>query len=157
MATVENGRVLKALRFCIWACIMGVFSAVASCNSKTGNSSPKFQQYYNQGEQLYIRHCSNCHQQNGRGLGLLYPPLDTSDYMENNFDEVVCLIRNGKEGPLTVNGKSYNQKMPAIRLADLEIAEITTYIYNSWKRERGLVDVNLVSEILKSCDSLSSK
>ncbi len=128
-----------------------------ACTSKSGgDSSPKFKQYYVQGEQLYLRHCSNCHQENGKGLGLLYPPLDTSDYMQNNFEDVVCLIRNGKEGVLVVNGKSFNGKMPESSLSDLEIAEITTYIYNTWSHQRGLVDVKSVSEILSSCDSLSS-
>jgi cytochrome c551 len=136
--------------------IIGFF--VTACTSRRGgDSSPKFQQYYVQGEQLYLRHCSNCHQKDGSGLGLLYPPLDTSDYMQNNFEEVVCLIRNGKETDLVVNGKSYNQRMPPVPVTDLEVAEIVTYIYNSWSNQRDLADVKLVSEILKSCDSLSSK
>lgn len=139
------------------AMLLGILFLSAGCTSKPGGgSSPKFKQYYVQGEQLYIQHCSNCHQENGSGLGRLYPPLDTSDYMQNYLEDVVCLIRNGKEGELIVNGKSFNQKMPAVSITDLEIAEITTYIYNTWSHRRGLVDVKLVSEILKSCDSLSS-
>lgn len=116
------------------------------------DASTKYQQYYVQGERLYIQHCSNCHQKNGRGLGLVYPPLDTSDYLTNNFNEVLCLIRNGKEGPILVNSKSYNQKMTGIQtLTDLEIAEIATYVYNSWSHQRGIVDVKEVSAALSSC------
>ncbi|MBA4055732.1 MAG: hypothetical protein C0490_13535 [Marivirga sp.] len=74
--------------------------------------------------------------------------------MINNVYQVICLIRNGKKGELIVNGKSYNQPMPAIpSLTDLEIAEIATYIYNSWENERGIVDVQDVSKILSLCDS----
>lgn len=137
--------------------LFGFLFSTGACTKPGSDSSPKFKQYYVQGEQLYIRHCSNCHQENGKGLGLLYPPLDTSDYMQNNLEDVVCLIRNGKEGVLVVNGKSFNGKMPPLRISDLEIAEISTYIYNTWSHQRGLVDVKLVSEILESCDSLSSK
>lgn len=138
--------------------LFGILFLTAGCTSKTGSdSSPKFKQYYVQGEQLYLRHCSNCHQENGTGLGLLYPPLDTSDYMQKNLEDVVCLIRNGKQGDLVVNGKTYNQKMPAVPITDLEIAEITTYIYNTWSHRRGMVDVKLVSDILKSCDTLAVK
>src|SRR5262245_48428098 len=119
---------MKGLRFD--KIIFGVFTCVllGSCNSK----DTKLQQYVVQGEQLYVKHCSNCHQKNGKGLGLVYPPVDKSDFMEQNFAEVLCLMRNGKSGEITVNGKSFNQPMPGIPLlTDLEIAEIATYLYNS--------------------------
>lgn len=158
MATVDFILRYAKIDFSSSLCLFAFFFLTLSCTSKSGSdTSPKFQQYFVQGEQLYIRHCSNCHQKNGTGLGLVYPPLDTSDYMQNNFENVVCLIRNGKEGELIVNGKGYNHTMPAIPITDLEIAEITTYIYNSWSHQRGLIDVKSVSGILKSCDSLSSK
>jgi mono/diheme cytochrome c family protein len=155
MPTVDFHLADKSFHFGVL--LFGILFFSAGCTSKSGrDSSPKFEQYYVQGEQLYIQHCSNCHQENGSGLGRLYPPLDTSDYMQNYLEDVVCLIRNGKEGELKVNGESFNQKMPAVPITDLEIAEITTYIYNTWSHRRGLVEVKLVSEILKSCDSLSS-
>ena len=121
-------------------------------------SSPKFKQYFVQGEQLYLQHCSNCHQKNGAGLGLVYPPLDTSDYMKNHIEDVVCLIKYGKKNELIVNGKSYNQTMKGITtLTDLEIAEIATFIYNSWTHQHGIIEVNQVSKILSLCDSLPSE
>lgn len=120
------------------------------CSGK--DSSPKFTQYYNQGETLYQKNCSNCHQENGLGLGRVYPPLAASDYMEKNFNDVICLIRHGKEGQLIVNGKEFNQPMPGnLSLTDLEIAEIATYIYNSWGRKRGTAEVKGVSKILENC------
>ena len=115
-------------------------------------SSAKFNQYYVQGEKLYIKHCGNCHQADGTGLGRLYPPLDTSDYMQNNFRDVICLMRHGKTGELIVNGQQFNQPMPDIpSLSDLEIAEIATYIYNTWSHERGMIEVTDVTTILSAC------
>jgi mono/diheme cytochrome c family protein len=108
-----------------------------------------------QGEQLYIKNCSNCHQKNGTGLGLIYPPLKNSDFLLQNRTNVICLIKNGTSGELTVNGKSFNKEMPAMpSLSDLEIAEIATYIYNNWEHNKGLVDVKEVTSILSGCDSL---
>jgi hypothetical protein len=79
--------------------------------------------------------------------------LNKSDYLEHNFEEVVCLIKNGKKGELVVNGKRFNQAMPGIpSLSDLEIAEIATYIYNSWENEKGIVEVQVASGILTSCE-----
>lgn len=97
-------------------------------------------------------HCQNCHQADGSGLGGVYPPLRDSDYMVNHRDDVICLIRFGKEGEIIVNGKMYNMQMPPQpSLSDLEVAEIATYIYNSWGNEGGIFDVKDVSPVLDSC------
>jgi cytochrome c551 len=126
---------------------------ISSCGYGTkGGDSVKFKQYYVEGERLYGVHCSNCHQRTGEGLGLIYPPLHESDYMIENQEEVICLIKTGKSGELIVNGKSFNQPMPGIpTLTDLEIAEIATYIYNTWSHDKGLIDVSYVSRALDQC------
>jgi mono/diheme cytochrome c family protein len=126
--------------------------ALAAFLCLSGCGDPKFDQYFVQGEKLYIIHCSNCHQKDGKGLGLVYPPVDKSDFMDQNFDETLCLMKHGMTGEVIVNGKSYNQPMPGVpSLTDLEIAEIATYIYNSGDHKRGLVPVTDVERILKNC------
>ncbi|MFD0999798.1 c-type cytochrome [Ohtaekwangia kribbensis] len=135
------------LAFCFQYC-----SGKKSDSNISVASSVKQQQYYVHGEQLYIKHCSNCHQKNGTGLGLLYPPLAKSDYVDTNFESVICLMRYGMEGELTVNGKSFNKAMPGIpSLSDLEIAEIATYLYNTWEHQRDSIELQDVSRILDNC------
>ncbi len=74
-----------------------------------------------------------------------------SDYLVNK-NSVICLIRYGQQGPIVVNGKRYNRPMPAqLQLSDLEIAELTTYIYNEWGLETTLTDVKAVKPILEQC------
>jgi cytochrome c551 len=134
--------------------LFGTFSIifVLSCQRSVTGDSVKLQLYYAKGERLYEARCSNCHQKSGKGLGLLYPPLEPSDYLTNNFEEVICLIKYGKKGNLMVNGKDFNQPMPGIpTLTDLEIAEVATYLYNAWGRERGIVETNGVTRILEAC------
>jgi hypothetical protein len=73
--------------------------------------------------------------------------------VDGNFERTLCVMKNGIEGELIVNGKSFNKKMPAIpSLTDIEVAEIATYIYNTWGREHGIVEVQDVSRILSQCD-----
>jgi cytochrome c551 len=128
-----------------------------SCTSGVENStaySPKFQQYYVQGEILYKKHCSNCHQLNGKGLGRLYPPVDQSDFMDKNFEKVICIIKYGKQGSLFVNGVDYNMTMNGNPgMTELEVAEIATYIFNTWSNQKGLVDVRDVSHLLSTCNN----
>jgi mono/diheme cytochrome c family protein len=74
--------------------------------------------------------------------------------MEDHLEKVICIIKNGINGELVVNGKSFNKAMPGIpTLTDLEIAEIATYIYNSWEHAYGIVEVRDVSGILTECNS----
>jgi cytochrome c551 len=147
---------ISALRFKLLCFTLLASSFVLSCNrSATENRSSKFTQYYNQGEELYLKNCSNCHQKNGKGLGRVYPPLDSSDYLLKNFNDVICLMEHGKKGSLTVNGVEFNQAMPGVpTLTDLEVAYIATYIYNTWSNSRGIVDVKEVTPILESCVDL---
>ena len=143
---------LSAFGFSLYALSFLLASCSTKSESTNHNTSTKFQQYYIQGEQLYLKHCSNCHQKNGAGLGLLFPPLNKSDYVATNFEHVICIMEHGISGELIVNGKSFNKEMKGIpSLTDLEIAEIATYIYNSWERKRGIVEVKEVSAQLVRC------
>lgn len=128
-----------------FALLVGV---MASCNTP----DPKFQQYLVEGEQLYLIHCSNCHQKDGRGLRQVYPPLAPSDYMDQNFEKVICGMKYGLQGEISVNGNSYVQAMPGVpSLTELELAEIATYIYNSWGHQRGLIEARSMAALLDSC------
>lgn len=145
---MRNPRSNSTFFFRLWSFILLFF--VFQCTP----GDPKFQQYYVEGEQLYLKNCSNCHHKDGKGLGLVYPPLSPSDFLDGNFDEVICMVKNGKTGEMIVNGKTFNQPMPGIpRLTELEIAEIATYIYNSWGNEKGLITVDQVTKSLRSCPS----
>ena len=154
----SNDRIDPAILY--YAILLLIFVTAGCINKKKSDhseTSVKFEQYYVQGEQLYIKNCSNCHQKEGTGLGLIYPPLKNSDYLLQNKNDVICLMRNGKSGELIVNGRNFNMKMPAMpSLSDLEIAEIATYIYNSWGNDQGLVDVSEVTNVLTKCDSSKS-
>jgi mono/diheme cytochrome c family protein len=140
---ITNGKCqITIMIFGIW---VHLFS---SCSPK----SPKYQQYYAQGQVLYEKNCSNCHQKNGKGLGLLYPPLATSDYFEKNFNASLCQMKYGKQGEIIVGGKSFNKPMPGVpSLTELEIAEIATYINNSWGWQKGIVEISQVQSALDEC------
>jgi cytochrome c551 len=131
-----------------------IFTFITSAcfqDTKKKDQSPKFKQYYAQGQALYQQHCSNCHQKDGKGLGRVYPPLDKSDFLANQ-QQVICIIKKGTNQPLVVNGIEYNMEMKGNpQLTELDIAEITTYIYNSWSNSEGLIDVTQVTKVLAQC------
>ncbi|RCR69542.1 c-type cytochrome [Larkinella punicea] len=111
----------------------------------------KQEKYFVEGYQLYTEHCANCHQTDGKGLEALYPPINGSDYLKNK-EKVICLIRYGQNEPIVVNGRRFNRPMPANpQLTDIDVAEITTYIYNKWGGETVITDVKETSRVLDTC------
>lgn len=125
-----------------------IISIVVSCKSP---EKVKLEQFYVNGQELYEQNCANCHQKDGLGFKDLYPPIAGSDYLKNK-EAVICMIRNGASGEMTVNGKVYNQQMPAnAQLYDLDIAAITTYIYNKWGNESAITETDSVKKVLQRC------
>lgn len=124
----------------------------ASASASVVEDPVKLQQYIVQGKQLYLTYCMNCHQGEGTGLAQLYPPLAGSDYLLSDLPRAACIIKNGAMKEMTVNGKVYNQMMPGNpSLTPLEIAEILTYVSNSWGNEAGISNVKEVEKWLQEC------
>jgi cytochrome c551 len=114
-------------------------------------SDPKVMQLAIPGKILYETQCANCHQKNGEGLGKLIPPLQPSDYMSTDIPRTIKVIKNGLAGEILVNGIKYNEKMPAFdHLTDLEIAQLSTYIYNVWGNKKGVISSKMVKEALST-------
>jgi len=124
-----------------------LFTALlSSCQSA---DKIKLEQYYIGGKEIFEANCANCHQKDGKGLQNLYPPIAGSDYLQNK-SQVILAIKHGLTGEITVNGKVYNQPMPAnSHLQNLDIAEVVTYIYNEWGNEQKITTVEEVEEVLK--------
>ena len=88
-------------------------TALLSIPSCQDNEAIRFKKYMSIGKQIYQQRCQHCHGQNGEGIGKLYPPLDSADYLVENKDKLACIIRLGQAGPIEVNGIQYNQVMPS--------------------------------------------
>ncbi len=117
----------------------------------------RLKHYMIEGRRLFDQHCSNCHQKDGSGLGQLIPPLNDSDYLLKNIEQLACIIKYGLEGEIMVNGKDYNQPMPENReLTALEIAEICTYVANTWTENKRLMPVKEIESSVKNCANHST-
>jgi len=86
------------------------------------------------GAQLFAAKCSNCHQSSGQGTDA-YPPLAGNPVVTTaDPSAMIAVIANGRTGPLTVNGKTYNGQMPTWkgRLSNADIASVATYVRSVW-------------------------
>ncbi|NNF51806.1 MAG: c-type cytochrome, partial [Gammaproteobacteria bacterium] len=88
------------------------------------------------GEKAYLANCSACHQPTGQGLPKAFPPLANSDYLMDDKKRSISTVLHGLQGPITVNGEEYNSMMPPMsQLDDQTVADILTYVRNSWGNE----------------------
>jgi nitrite reductase (NO-forming) len=84
------------------------------------------------GEGIYNTNCAACHQTTGAGVPQAFPPLAKSDYLSGSTAPAIKAVTGGLQGKLVVNGSEYNGVMPSWSLNDEEVANVLTYIYNSW-------------------------
>ena len=90
------------------------------------------------GRLLFAGTCSTCHQPNGEGLPGVFPPLAKSDFIAAEPKRVANIMLHGLHGKVTVNGKDYDSVMPPMsQLTDDEVANIGTYVLNSWGNPGG--------------------
>ena len=84
------------------------------------------------GRRLFSAICATCHQPTGLGIPTRFPPLAGSDYLNADKHRTIQIVVNGLQGELVVNGQKFNNSMPKFPLGDQDIANVLTYVYNSF-------------------------
>lgn len=105
------------------------------------------QEIMEKGNRLYNANCMACHQSEGQGLSNIFPPLAKSDYLMADRTRAIQQVLEGSEGPMVVNGVTYNSVMPAQLLDDQEVAMVLTFVMNSWGNTAEMVTPEEVSRI----------
>jgi len=121
---------------------------IISCQSE---ENLEFKRYYSSGAEVYLAHCQNCHGGKGEGLSALIPPLTDSVYLKNNRAALACFVKKGLKGPITVHGKEFSDAMPAGELSSMEIAQVLTYIGNSFGNKLNTISIDQVEADLDKC------
>ncbi len=99
------------------------------------------------GKVLFTGTCSVCHQANGQGLPGVFPPLARSDFIAADPKRTIGILLHGLSGKVTVNGKEYDSVMPPMtQLNDDEIANILTFVLNSWGNPGGRITTEDVAK-----------
>ena len=84
------------------------------------------------GKKLFTSICAACHQPTGQGLPNVFPPLAGSDYLNADKDRAIQTVIFGRQGTVVVNGLKFNNSMPSFPLTDEDIADVLTFVYNSF-------------------------
>ena len=99
------------------------------------------------GKRVYTQVCFACHQGEGQGLPGVFPPLAKSDYLMADKSRAITSLIKGLSGPITVNGQAYNGVMPPAMLSDEQLANVLTYVRNSWGNSGDVVTIDEVKKV----------
>jgi len=86
------------------------------------------------GAQVYAMTCAACHQANGAGLAVQYPPLAFSEFVTGDEQRLIHIVLRGLTGEIEVEGELFKGEMPgwAPALNDVQVAAVLTYIRKSF-------------------------
>jgi len=103
---------------------------------------------YERGKQVFLSTCFACHLATGEGLPNVFPPLAGSDFLAADSDRAIRVVTRGLTGPVTVNGNNFNNVMPPhTTLTDDQVADVLTYVKNTWGNDLGTVTVEDVRRV----------
>jgi len=104
------------------------------------------------GEAIFIDLCSACHRSQGRGEPGFFPPLQgDASVQSRDPTTIVRIVLEGSRSPAT-EGRPTPLSMPAFawKLTDQQIADVVTYIRNSWGNRAPAVNDALVGKLRRA-------
>ncbi len=105
-----------------------------------------------QGEKLYAKNCAGCHGDQGQGLARLIPPLAGSDFLADHRAQLPCLLRNGQNEVIVVNGVGYHNIMPGNKaLTSAQMTNLLNFIESHWGNEAAPRTIRDVQQQLDAC------
>ena len=113
----------------------------------SAHAAPTKQAQLAAGKSLYAANCSGCHQADGSGQRGVVPPLAGSDFLAKGPTHAIAVVLHGLRGNLKVHGRNYDSAMPPLfRLDNEEVADVLTYVYNSWGNPGGRIRAGEVAK-----------
>ncbi len=104
------------------------------------------------GSGIFAQSCAPCHGSDGRGVAGIFPPLATSEWLEADPDTPVRIVLHGLQGPVDVQGRSFDGVMPAFgaRLTDRQLAAVLSYARSAFGNGASAVDPSAVGAVRRA-------
>jgi mono/diheme cytochrome c family protein len=139
------------MRFLFIALVL--FSATASWAQSVKPAPKKVEKKetatpFTRGKLLYAAWCLACHQADGSGVPNLNPPLIATTWVAGSKKTLIEMILKGSKGQVEMDGETFHNTMPAqAHLTDQQIADVLTYIRNSFGNKASAVRASEVKSI----------
>jgi mono/diheme cytochrome c family protein len=107
-----------------------------------------FQSSIQRGGKVYYEQCLSCHQADGGGVQRMNPPLIKTKWVLGDKMQLIQIVLNGMNGKTEINGDTYQNVMaPHSDLTDQQIADVLTYVRNSFGNKASAVSVLQVKAV----------
>jgi mono/diheme cytochrome c family protein len=120
--------------------------AKAQTNHCAVRKSP-FRVSMDSGKVIYTRQCLACHQADGLGAPGMNPPLDGKD-VSGDKGKLIEIVIKGLATHQEIDGNKYQNVMPPHpEMTDTDIADVLTYIRNSFGNKASSVKAPEVKSV----------
>lgn len=137
--------VLLVIIFSVWA---GNSKAQAKKPAPTRSISAVT---LNKGKAVYTNTCLPCHMADGGGVPRMNPPLAATTYVLGDKAKLIGIVLNGFSEDVEIDGQRYSNTMPPqAQLTDAQIADVLTYVRNSFGNKASTVTVTEVKSVRSS-------
>lgn len=112
----------------------GAFAMIAA------QTKPAPKKNMDAGKKLYDTYCLVCHQEDGGGVPRMNPPLAKTSWVVGDKKRLIGIVLKGMSEQVEIDGNFYTNVMaPHDFLADQQIADVLTYIRNSFGNKASVV------------------
>jgi mono/diheme cytochrome c family protein len=104
------------------------------------------------GKKVFDITCLACHQADGGGVPRMNPPLVKTRWVLGNKKELITIVLNGLPGgAIEIDGDDFHNNMPAqaTALTNQQIADVLTYVRNSFGNKASAVTAAEVAAVRK--------
>ena len=90
-----------------------------------------------EGEQLFLNNCAECHQRDGKGIANIYPPLAGSEVVAGSGVDVALVMLIGRG------------EMPSFAgaIANEDMAKIINYVRNDWGNSGESISADTIARL----------
>jgi mono/diheme cytochrome c family protein len=100
------------------------------------------------GQTVYTKYCLTCHQVDGSGVPNMNPPLIKTKWTLGSKTVLIQQVLKGSSGKVEIDGDTFSNTMPPLKtLTDQQIADVLTYVRNSFGNKASAVGIAEVKAV----------
>lgn len=100
------------------------------------------------GQIVYRKVCLSCHMADGGGVPRLNPPLIKTSYILGDKSKIIYIVLHGMVDRVPIEDEYYSNNMaPHTDLSNQQIADVLTYVRNSFGNKASAVTVAEVKAV----------
>ena len=118
---------------------------------ETAVTENPYDEVMKRGQTVYNQTCLVCHQVDGSGVPMMYPPVQGSEIIAGDHEKLIKLVLDGMSGPVEIKGEQYNSVMPPQKdiLNDQQISDLLTFLRSSFGNSAAAISEEEVAKIRK--------